>query len=427
MMSFKPRPRKRILTGFVFLFLAINSYGQATEGKQLFQNNCQNCHSLDNIGTGPALRGFTGRGPWGEKQNIYDWVHNPAAFMAKNDYAKGLKEDYGTLMQAFPSLTNEQIDAIIEYIDTAPAAGGGGPEEGGSGGEQAAKDADSRNAVTFGVISLVLALIALILLQVNSNLKKLSDDKEGIQRPEAVPFYRNKIYIALLSILLFVVVGYLAGKSSVGFGRQQGYQPDQPIYFSHKVHAGINQINCLYCHGSAWESRHAGIPTVNICMNCHKSISTYEKGPDLFTEDGTEINGTAEIEKLYKYAGFTPGPGAQWDPAKAKPIEWTKIHNLPDHVYFNHAQHINAGNVACQSCHGNIQEMDKVGQVADLSMGWCINCHRETKVQFNNDSTGSGNKFYSIYEKFHDDIRNKRYDSVTVEKIGGTECMKCHY
>jgi hypothetical protein len=160
-------------------------------------------------------------------------------------------------------------------------------------------------------------------------------------------------------------------------------------------------------------------------MNCHKAVSTYEKGPKLYNEEGKEINGTAEIEKLYKYAGFTPGQ--PWDPSKAKPVEWVKIHNLPDHVYFNHAQHVNAGNVACQTCHGNIQEMDVVEQKAELSMGWCINCHRESKVNFYNGKDSTGNKFYSIYEKFHNDIKNGKMDSVTVKDIGGLECQKCHY
>jgi hypothetical protein len=271
----------------------------------------------------------------------------------------------------------------------------------------------------------VLAIIALILMQVNNNLKKLSDDKENINRPEQVPFWRNKVYIALIALLLFIIGGYLVAKGAIGLGRQQGYQPTQPIYYSHKVHAGVNQINCLYCHGSAQESKHAGIPSLNICMNCHKAINAYEKGPKLFDEEGNEINGTNEIQKLYKYANFTPGK--PWDPAKATSPEWVKIHNLPDHVYFNHAQHVSVGKVACQTCHGNIQEMDVVQQKAELSMGWCINCHRETKVNFYNQKDSSGNKFYSIYEKFHNDIKSGKMDSVKVKDIGGLECQKCHY
>jgi hypothetical protein len=148
-------------------------------------------------------------------------------------------------------------------------------------------------------------------------------------------------------------------------------------------------------------------------------------GEQLYDAEGKEINGTAEIQKLYKYAGYEPGKNAQtWDASNAKPVEWVKIHSLPDHVYFNHSQHVVAGKVACQTCHGEIQKMDEVKQFADLSMGWCVNCHRETKVQFKD------NGFYSIYEKYHEDLKRGNIDTtkgITVEKIGGTECQKCHY
>ena len=421
----KPLAQKLVLLGLFFItFFTIN----AQEGKQLFQQNCQSCHGLDKALTGPALRGFQDRGPWADREELYKWVHNPAKYMATDPYTKGLQQQYGSIMQASPALTNEQIDAIADYIITAPAAGAekaAGDKEGNP--STADEESSNRNAVIFGVISLILALITLILMQVNNNLKKLSDDKEGILRPEQVPFWRNKVYIALAGILFFIIGGYFVGKGAIGLGRQQGYKPTQPIYYSHKVHAGINQISCLYCHGSAWESKHAAIPSLNICMNCHKAVTTYEKGPELFDEEGNKIDGTAEIKKLHDFAGFTPGPGAVWDPAKAKPVEWIKIHNLPDHVYFNHAQHVSVGKVACQTCHGNIQEMDVVEQKAELSMGWCINCHRETKVNFYTGNDSTGNKFYSIYEKFHNDIKNGKMDSVTVKDIGGLECQKCHY
>jgi cytochrome c2 len=394
----------------------------AQDGKALFQQNCQSCHAINKNLTGPALAGVTERGPWTERENLYKWIHNPAAYIPTDPYTVALQKQYnGQIMPAFPQLTNEQIDAIITYVTTPQDAGGTGAQKPG---DDPDKASDS-NALLFGIISLVLALLFLILMAINSNLKKLSDDTEGIQRPEPVPFYRNKIYIALFAILFFVVGGYFVGKGAVGLGRQQGYQPKQPIYFSHKVHAGVNQINCLYCHGNAWESRHASIPTLNVCMNCHKAISTYEKGPKLFDEAGNEINGTAQIQKLYEYAGFTPGQN--WDPAKAKPIEWIKIHNLPDHVYFNHAQHIRAGKVQCQTCHGEINKMDEVFQFSELSMGWCINCHRDSKVDFFNKKDSSGNRFYSMYEKIHNDLNSGRLDSVTVKDIGGLECQKCHY
>lgn len=416
--------KKSVLAGLLFFLFHISVNAQS--GEQLFKQNCQSCHGTPEKGvTAPALAGVLNRGPWAEdKKNLYAWVHNPAAFMAKDPYTQGLKAQYGVMMTPFPDLTEKQIDDIIAYVMAPPSSGGGTKTPTG----EPAEDS-GRNAIIFGVISLILAVVALLLMQVNSNLKKLSDDKEGILRPEPVPFYRNKIYIALIALVLFVVGGYYVAKGAIGLGRQKGYAPTQPIYFSHKVHAGINQINCLYCHNGAWESKHAGIPTMNVCMNCHKVVTEYTGGPEKYQikdENGNTINGTAEIQKLFQYAGYTPGPGAQWDPAKAKSPEWIKIHNLPDHVYFNHAQHTRVGNVQCQTCHGNIQQMDKVSQQSELSMGWCVNCHRETKVNFNySDSTG--NRFYSLYEKFHNDIKAGKMDSVTVKDIGGLECQKCHY
>jgi cytochrome c2 len=414
---------KKIILSGVFFFLSYITV-TAQSGEQIFKSNCGSCHALDKVLNGPALRGVTTRGPWAEdKANIVKWVHNPAAFIPTTQYTQDLQKQFnGQIMQAFPNLPEKDIMAIVDYIENAPPPGpaGGTPTPGTETGT------NNQGAIIFGIISLILAVVALILMQVNANLKKLSDDKENILRPEPVPFYRNKIYIALFAIVFFMVGGYFVGKGAIGLGRQKGYQPTQPIYYSHKVHAGINQINCLYCHNGAWDSKHAGIPSLNICMNCHKVVSTYEKGPVLHDENGNKIDGTAEIQKLYQYAGFTPGPGAVWDPAKAKSPEWVKIHNLPDHVYFNHAQHVRVGNVQCQTCHGNIQDMDKVKQEAELSMGWCINCHRESKVNFNyTDSTG--NKFYSIYEKFHNDIKSGKRDSITVSDIGGLECQKCHY
>jgi cytochrome c2 len=422
----KSHARKSVLIGLLFFVFHISVNAQ--NGQQLFKQNCASCHGTPEKGvSGPALAGVLNRGPWAEdKKNLYSWVHDPAAFMSKDPYTQGLKAQYGVMMQAFPQLKENEIDAIIGYVMAPPSSGGGGDTGGGAG---APAGDNGQGAIIFGIISLVLALFALILMQVNSNLKKLSDDKENILRPEPVPFYRNKIYIALLALVLFVVGGYYVAKGAINLGRQKGYSPTQPIYFSHKVHAGINQINCLYCHGGAWESRHAGIPTLNICMNCHKVVSEYTGGAQKYQikdEEGNAINGTSEIQKLYKYAGFTPAPNAQFDPSRAKSPEWVKIHNLPDHVYFNHAQHVRVGNVQCQNCHGNIQTMDKVSQQSELSMGWCINCHRETKVNFNySDSTG--NRFYSLYEKFHNDIKAGRMDSVTVKDIGGLECQKCHY
>ena len=414
------------LTAFLFslliLSVSISSAQDAAAGKAVFMSKCASCHNVLKKATGPALAGLEERHKWADHKELLAWINNPAAYMAKDPYTQGLKAEYGSMMTAFPDVTLQDVSNMVAYINEAakpaPAAAAGTGE--------ASQGGDNQNSVLFGIISLLLGVIALILMQVNSNLKKLSDQSEGVVLPEGIPFWRNKTNIAILSIVFFVFGGYMVAKGAIGLGRQKDYQPVQPIYYSHKVHAGINQINCLYCHGSAEQSKHAAIPSVNTCMNCHKAIQAYEKGPKLFDEDGNEIDGTAEIQKLYEFAGFDPNNPNKWDPSMAKPIEWIKIHNLPDHVYFNHAQHVTAGKVQCQSCHGEIQAMDEVKQVSDLSMGWCINCHRETKVQFNYDST-KGNKFYSIYEKFHNDIKSGKMDSVTVKDIGGLECQKCHY
>jgi mono/diheme cytochrome c family protein len=401
----------------VFVFLLTFSTGvQAQDGKALFQQKCASCHAINKNLTGPALSGVEDR--WPNKADLYRWIRNSAALIKEgHPRAVEVYNQYNKIqMTAFPELKDADIDAILAYINApAPGPKGGDPIPD----TVSNKAAESDSALIFGILTIILAVIALILLQVNSNLKRLSDDADGVASPEPVPFWRNKAYIALGAIVLFMIGGYLLFHGASGLGRSQKYQPEQPIYYSHTVHAGVNQISCLYCHNGAMQGKHANIPSVNVCMNCHMGINEYAKGPKLYREDGTEVDGTAEIQKLYQYAG--------WDPAtksyngKGSPIEWVRIHNLPDHVYFNHAQHVTVGKQACQTCHGEIQKMGEVYQYSDLSMGWCINCHRESKVQF------TDNKFYSIYEKFHEDLKNKKMDSVTVEKIGGTECMKCHY
>ena len=415
---------KKILFNTFFTVLLISGFTVSAQtdiaaGKALFANNCASCHNPIKDATGPALQGVTQRVP--DKAKLHAWIRNNNAVRAAGDpYFTALYEKWQkTPMNQFTSLSDADIDNILAYVETykAPVADPGTPT---------VKQGESDNSLLYGILTLILAVITLILLQVNSNLKKLSDDKEGVPAHEPVPFYRNKAYIATFAVVLFIIGGYYTIQGAIGLGRNKDYQPEQPIYYSHKVHAGVNQVSCLYCHGGAFEGRHANVPSVNVCMNCHMAINEYGAASEkLFREDGTEVNGTAEIQKIYAAAG--------WDPklkkytGKEKPIEWVKIHNLPDHVYFNHSQHTRAGQVQCQTCHGPIQEMGEVKQFADLSMGWCINCHRESKVNFYNTETGAGNKFYSIYERFHNDIKNKKVDSVTVEMIGGTECQKCHY
>jgi cytochrome c551/c552 len=412
---------KRIVTPFFITILLIGNVAEAQDGQALFTQNCASCHAINKGLTGPALAGVEAR--WPSKDLLRLWIRNWNKAVATGDpYPVQMAASTPNVMTPFEHLGDAEIDAILAYIAKAPAAPKpGGPIPGAD--PEGVKIDESDSSILYGILTLILAVVALILLQVNSNLRKLADDKAGVPAQEPIPFYRNKSYITLLTLILFVIGGYFTVKGAIGLGRNKDYQPEQPIYYSHKVHAGTNQISCLYCHGGAMEGKHANIPSVNTCMNCHMTINEYTGTDKLYREDGKEVDGTAEIQKLYEYAG--------WDGKaytnKGKPVEWIKIHNLPDHVYFNHSQHTVAGKVACQTCHGEIQGMDEVKQFADLSMGWCVNCHRESKVDFVDSSGTGGNKFYSIYEKYHNEIKSNKRDSVTVSDIGGVECQKCHY
>ncbi len=415
---FKLRRIATIKTFIYLLFLSALLYStnsSAQDGHALFQANCASCHKVNAKLVGPALAGVESR--WPSRDKIHSWVHNSSAVIKSGDqYAVSLYNEFAkTQMTAFPQLGDKDIDAILDYIKSTPATPAAAVGTTTTG---ASSENNGDRSIIFGVLTLILAIVAFTLLQVNANLKKMADDKEGVPAHEPIAFWRNKTYITLGTLIIFLIGGYYVTQGAIGLGRQQKYQPRQPIFFSHKVHPGINQINCQYCHVGVYQGKQATIPSVNICMNCHMAIQEY-KGEQLTDANGNEINGTAEIQKLYKYAGFEPGK--PWDASKAKSIEWVRIHNLPDHVYFNHSQHVVAGKVQCQTCHGQVTSYNEMYQYSSLAMGWCLNCHRSTKVQFET------NGFYSMYEKYKEDIKNHRMDSVTVKDIGGAECQKCHY
>lgn len=411
---------KRVsIVALLAVLMAFGGFTQANaqDGKALFQANCASCHNPLKDATGPALQGMDERVP--SKEWLYKWVHNSAAVIASGDkYANELYNKWNkTAMTSFPNLTEADIDAIVVYVNDFKAPTPEGPQQG-----TAAKEAD--NTWLYVAITAILAILAIVLIRINKNLARSANDAEGKPNTKQISLKNNKLFIAIAGIIIFILAGYWIVNGGVEMGRQQNYMPHQPIFYSHKVHAGINQINCQYCHAGVNDSRQAMIPSTNVCMNCHKQISEYS-GEQLFDHEGNKVDGTAQIQELYKYAG--------WDAAKkeykrnaqgeilATPIKWTKIHNLADFVYFNHSQHVNVGNVQCQTCHGPIQEMDEVKQFESLSMGWCINCHRETKVDFQN------NNYYSIFEKYHQEIKEGKRDGVTEAELGGLECQKCHY
>jgi hypothetical protein len=213
-------------------------------------------------------------------------------------------------------------------------------------------------------------------------------------------FFHKIKFRAVNVLILVIALAFqlkMVAHAAIDLGRSQDYAPDQPIKFSHKVHAGDNKIDCKYCHHTAEDSKSAGIPAMELCMNCHVLI-----------REGTH-SGKFEIAKVIE-ANETKTP-----------VEWVRIHNLPDHVFFSHAQHVGVGKVDCKQCHGPVEEMDIVKQHSDLSMGWCVNCHRDTKVNFKD------NAYYDNYMKLHDQIKSGKLDTVRAVNIGANDCMRCHY
>ena len=408
----------------LLLILCLFSIGEVTaqatlDGKALFQTNCAQCHNPIRVVVGPALKGVTERVP--DRKLLHNWIHNNVAVLnTGNTYFNNLFDQYGRApMNTFPGLTDPEIDAILKYVETyaQPLAATNTSVN--------APATQEDHTVLYGICTFVLALFFFGLYLVNHNLKRLADEKRGLPPPYHIPFYRNKVFIAAMSIIVMGIVGWWLTEGGIGLGRQEGYEPQQPIFFSHRVHAGLNQISCLLCHGNAWDSKQASVPSLNFCMNCHAAITEYH-GEPLTRPDGTRVDPNQEIQKLFSYTGFDPEKNRYTH--EGKPVEWVKIHNLPDLAFFSHAQHVHAGRIQCQTCHGPIQQMDEVYQFAPLSMGWCVNCHRTTRVDFPDRSRNrEGNAFYHLYTRFANELKNGTRDSVTVEDIGGTECQKCHY
>ena len=394
------------------------SGGDPVKGKELFNSNCAACHKLDAKMTGPALRGISSRltNEW-----LYKWIHNSQGLIKSGD-AEAVRvsaEFNGSVMTAFPQLSTGDIDNIIAYtsepkaepvVATTAAPPGTATNTGGI-----------SNDVVLGALAVVMLMLIVMLFLVNNVLSKVAK-ANGIELAKKEPttpiwkaFAKNQFLVLVTSIFLLLASGYFVYGYLMQVGVDQNYEPIQPIHYSHRIHAGSNGINCKYCHSAARVSKNAGIPSLNICMNCHKNIA--EVSDTTATAEYSKAFYDGEIQKLYKAVGWDKDN--QKYTGKTEPVKWVRIHNLQSFVYFNHSQHVTTAGIECQVCHGPVQTYEIQKQFAPLTMGWCINCHRKTEVKM------EGNGYYT---KIHAEL-SKKYgvDKLTAAQMGGLECGKCHY
>lgn len=409
--------------------------GDAKKGKTLFNQNCAACHALNRKMTGPALANVVGRLEEDEglgRDWLYGWIKNsPAVIKSGDAYANKIYAEYNqAAMTAFPTLSNDDVDDILAYTAATPKASPVAATGVQSSNTSVGNSSGVSNEIILGALVLVFGLLVIMLLLVNKTLQRIAlangivTEKEKAEKRTPIwkAFAKNQFLVLVTAIFLLLGSAYFAYGWMMQVGVDQGYAPIQPIHYSHKIHAGDNKIECKYCHSSARVSKTSGIPSLNVCMNCHKSIYEYTGNPEGPSQDDLE-NGytnefyTGEIKKLYKAVG--------WDETNQKytgesqPVEWIRVHNLPDFAYFNHSQHVSVAGVECQTCHGPVEEMEIMYQYSPLTMGWCIDCHRETNVKV------EGNEYY---EKIHAEL-SKKYgvDNLTAAQLGGLECGKCHY
>ena len=409
-----------LLVSILSLTLSQNTYAQAGDlpttdeaianGEKLFKNNCAVCHNVQQKMIGPALKNVYERReiPW-----LLNFIKNSQKVIQGGDeYAVNLYNEYGkAVMPNFDWMADDEIKSVLAYIknetdnppqaQTAAAAAGGTTEAGGGGGIPS----EYLTLIIVGFV-IVLILILIVLVLIVTVLTKFINQKEDVdvtdkeyvnQKFDLGALVKSNGFLFFVIFLFTAIVAKTVIDGLYTVGVQQGYEPTQPIAFSHEIHAGQYEIECQYCHTGVMISKSANIPSANICMNCHSAIKTDSK----------------EIAKIYEAIDYDPETGEYGN--NIKPIEWVRVHNLPDLAYFNHSQHVNVGEIECQTCHGPIEEMAVVKQWSTLTMGWCINCHRETKVNT------KGNAYYDQLVKSHDG------GDLKVVDIGGLECAKCHY
>ncbi|GAB3987069.1 c-type cytochrome [Spirosoma daeguense] len=377
------------------------------KGKKLFTESCAQCHSVtDEKVVGPGLKGIQDRAPKGDW--LHKWIKNSSALIASGDpYANQVFNANGKIqMSSFPNLSDADIDGILAYIDQAgkPAAPTASSDRSPAPVAAATASSGPSDMFTFVLIALLVVMllvlgVLLVIVTILSKAVTPTTTAEGAQVPSAFGqrlktglsnAFNNPTLRSIVIWLFLLVAAKETIDGAYGVGIQQGYAPKQPIAYSHKLHAGQYKIDCNYCHTGAQKGKNATIPAANVCMNCHGVIK--KESP--------------EIKKIYAAI------------EENRPIEWIRVHNLPDLAYFNHSQHVNVGNVACQTCHGEIEKMEVVEARSSLTMGWCIDCHRRTDVNTKD------NAYYDKLVALH---KKESKEPLKVANIGGLECSKCHY
>jgi len=404
---------------------AAGPVGDVKAGEALWTANCVSCHALNKRVLGPALAGINQK--YNDEAYLIKWIKNAPAMVASGDKRSvAIYEEYNkAAMSVFPQFSDDDVRNILAYIQvegdkTAAAAAVVVP-----GVETASADRGISDFMLIGLIAVVIIafLVILVLNRVIGSLERLllkkdvvilQEEEEVIDVTPKDKFVVVKRLMKNKKFVFFVVLSSVITLASFGWmdlwntGIQQGYQPVQPIKFSHQLHAGTNKIDCQFCHSGAWKSKNASIPSLNVCMNCHKYVQATEKY-------GGEIS--PEIGKIY--AALDYDPETQKYGENTRPVEWVRIHNLPDLAYFNHSQHVKVAGIECKKCHGPIETMEEVYQYSPLTMKWCINCHRETEVKH------TDNAYYDKVIAAHEEI--KKGGKVTAAVLGGLECGKCHY
>jgi mono/diheme cytochrome c family protein len=377
--------KRILLVTLLFPSLGLSQEADIQAGKALFNTNCAACHQLNRKAVGPALRGVTEKY---DKEWLYSWIKNGTQMIKDGDpQAVAIWEEYNrAVMTNYPQFSNEQIDNILAYTNFTPPT----PAPAVATAQTVSQGSDISVNIILAVAIVIFTILIVMLFLVQRTLIKIAN-ASGVKidvepKRKIKPLWKTIVENQFIMFLL--VIGFLLSSAYFTYGYlmqigiDQGYAPIQPIHYSHKIHAGANQIECKYCHSSARVSKHSGIPSLNVCMNCHEYIGEYNGEEDL--ENGyTKDFYTNEIKKLYNAVGWDEEN--QVYTGNTQPVKWIRIHNLPDFVYFNHAQHAQVAQIECQTCHGPVEEMEIMYQYSPLTMGWCIDCHRESNVDKDNE------------------------------------------